>query len=204
MNKFKGKFEIISENALYRFQQGGFLRGDYVRIKKSALSHPAVKDMSEQMRSIIEQAIKGDVNYRVSYIKSGKSEAFSGPVDAANIPCCELWADIVFEYAPGMWKDPMTLPMTTLEKVDVGGENGMEGYAPYSKGIKRNNNEKDNIGEVEMTKGKDANRNLTKKNIKLANTKTPKDGRDITKLKESLKMLRENDLIFEGYVNKKI
>ena len=200
MRNFDGKFEKICENTLYRFQQGGFLRGDYVRIKKDALKHSELKQISAPMRSILENVIKSGIPLRISYIKSGSSEAFNGPVDAANSPCCELWADVVTEYAPGMWKDPMTLPLGVLEKVDVGGEYGMEGYAQYSKDIVRPNRTDNEEGSsVEQTKGKDDERKLTRKNKKLEHTPKPKDGRDSTTLKDSYNMLRENDMIFEGY-----
>ena len=93
MNKFTGKFEKLHEETLYRHQQGGFLRGDYAKIKKDALKDKHVENFSEQLKGIIHNAISNDTMLRVSYIKSGKSEAYSGPVDAANIPSCELWAD---------------------------------------------------------------------------------------------------------------
>jgi hypothetical protein len=200
MNKFHGQFEKISESTLFRYQQGGLLGGDYVTIKKDALKHEALKQLSPQYKAILEQAIKNKTVLRVSVIKSGKSEAFNGPVDASNIPSAEMWADLYVEYAPGMWKDPMTLPICALEKTDVGGDMGMEGYPQYDKKLVRPNRSDDDVEEVDQTKGKDENRKLPKNNTKLANTKSPKDGRDSTKIKkESVGMKNENDLIFEGY-----
>jgi hypothetical protein len=90
MKEFTGEFERIHEETLYRYQQGGFLRGDYAKIKKDALKHESVKGLSEQMKCILQDAINKGTMLRVSYIKSGATESFSGPVDAANIATGEL------------------------------------------------------------------------------------------------------------------
>ncbi len=200
MNKFTGKFEKLHEETLYRHQQGGFLRGDYAKIKKGALKDERVAHFSEQLKSIIQDAIKNETTLRVSYIKSGRSEAFSGPVDAANIPSCELWADCYEEYAPGMWNNIMTLPLSILEKIEM---EGAEGYAPYNKKLVRPNAEapgkEDNVLK-DQTKGDDENRKMSKKNTKLAHTKEPKDGRKQTPFKEGAGFSKENDFIFESYL----
>lgn len=204
MKKFKGKYERILEQTLYRYQQGGFLRGDYVRIKDNALNHPIVKQMSGPLKEIIENAKKSDTYYRVSYIKSGHSEAFNGPVDAANIPSETLWADIIHEYAPGMWKDPLTLPLEVLEKVEV---EGASGYAQYPDSIKRDTDfSGDEADEVDQTMGKDENRKLHNKNKKLEHAQEPRSGMKDTKpLKDSVQVpRRENDFIFEQYTKSKV
>ena len=199
MNKFSGKFERLHEETLYRYQQGGFLRGDYAKIKKDALKHELVESLSDQMKAILEDAIKNDTVLRVSYIKSGRSEAFSGPVDAANIPSCELWADCYVEHAPGMWHNVMTIPLGILEKQELDGANG---FIPYNKDLVRPNTDepKDNAKELKaQTMGDDDNRNLSDKNTKLANTKAPKNKHNQTKFKESVGFHGENDLMFETY-----
>ena len=199
MNKFTGKFERIHEETLYRHQQGGFLRGDYAKIKKDALKHELVEKFSDQMKGILQDAIKNETMLRVSYIKSGKSESFSGPVDAANIPSCELWADCYVEHAPGMWHNVMTIPLSILEKIEI---EGAEGYAPYNKNLVRPNAEEPEKADKELkdqTKGDDENRKITKKNTKLAHTKEPKDGRKQTTFKEGVELGKENDFIFESY-----
>lgn len=204
MKKFSGKYEQICEETLYRYQQSGFLCGDYVRIKKDALKHPMVESMSDQVRDIIKSAIKNETVLRISYIKSSNSEAPNGPIGAPNVPGC-IWADIIFEYAPGMWKDPMTLPLAIVQKVVK--ESDAEGYIPYNDELIRpNDNSNKGASKDSQTKVTDTNRNLTTKNVKLANTKKPKDGRDSTKLTENimakdvLGKLRENDMIFESYI----
>jgi hypothetical protein len=175
MNKFTGKFERIHEETLYRFQQGGFLGGDYVKIKKNALKNEKVEKFSDQMKTILQDAINNNTVLRISCIKSDKSEAYSGPVNASNIPSCELWADCYVEHAPGMWHNVMTIPTSIIEKIEVEGANG---YPAYDKKLIRPNAKEPDRADKEMkkqTKGDDENRNLAKKNSKLANTKEPKD-----------------------------
>ncbi len=201
MNKFSGKFEKLHEETLYRYQQGGFLRGDYAKIKKDALKNEHVEQFSEQMKNILQDAIKNETVLRVSYIKSGKSEAFSGPVDAANIPACELWADCYVEHAPGMWHNVMTIPLSILEKMEPDGANG---FIPYNKDLIRPNAEEPSKVDSELKKqtmGGDDNRVLPKTNTKLANTKEPKDGRKQTPFKEGVEYGKENNVIFENYIN---
>ncbi len=201
MNKFTGKFEQIHEETLFRYQQGGFLRGDYAKIKKTAFTHESVKQFSDQLKNTLQDAIKNETMFRVSYIKPGQSESFSGPVDAANIPSKELWADCYVEYAPGMWNNVITIPLGVLEKVEV---EGMNGFPEYNKNLVRPNTEEPGKPDKEMkdqTKGDDENRKLTKKNTKLANTSNPKDGRDQAKFKEGVEYRRENNLMFEAYTN---
>lgn len=182
MKNFHGKYETICEAALGRYNMNGFLAGEYVKIKKDALKGEHAKSFTKQMQSMIESIQKSDVVLRISYIKSSASEAMNGPVGAPNVPGC-LWADVVVEYAPGMWKDPMTLPLSMLEKVELDsesstGDTGMSGYAQYSPSILRPDHTQIKPVEVKATNNRettsDEDHNLTKKNTKLANTKAPK------------------------------
>jgi hypothetical protein len=200
MNKFRGKFEAIHEETLYRYQQGGFLTGDYAKVKKDALKSDKIEKLSEQMKAILHDAIKNETVLRISYIKSGQSEAFSGPVDASNIPSSELWADCYVEYAPGMWHSVMTLPLGILEKIQI---EGAEGYAPYNKDLVRPNIDEPGAASKELkaqTKGDDENRKLAKTNTKLANTPEPKDG--LKSHKEGVEPMfkKENELMFEAFL----
>lgn len=202
MNNFHGKFEKICEETLYRYQQLGFLTGDYVKIKENALQDPIVKLMSDPMKAMLQTAIKNKTPLRVSYIKSGKSEAMSGPVDASNIPSSVMWCDVVTEYAPGMWKDPMTLPVTVLERILPNSE--AEGYAQYPDSLKRDNRTDNEMAKAErvmdtQTMGKDANRSLTDKNKKLEHTPAPKDGLSQTKITESQSWKRDVRQLSEAY-----
>lgn len=197
MKNFDSKFLHLCEATLYRYQQGGFLAGDYVKITKNALNNPSIKEMSDQVREIIKTHISSPTNLRISYIKSSNTEAPQGPINAANVPG-KLWADVIVEYAPGMWKEPLTLPLEILEKVNVDGD--MTGYAQYPEDIVRDNNySNDSATNVDDTQGNDSNRQLATSNTKLSTGVNPK----ITtgKINETFKALRENDLMFEAYTD---
>lgn len=209
MKNFTGKYEAIFEETLNRFQQGGFLAGDYVKIKKDALKAEHTKKFTKQMQAMIESIIKSETPLRISYIKSAHAEAPSGPVGAPNVPGC-VWADVVIEYAPGMWKDPMTLPLDILEKVEIEsegstGDTGMSGYAQYSPSILRPDHTQIKPTEVKSTNNREEEdskeHNLTKKNVKLANTPKPKDGMKTVKehVDNSFGWSKDVNMLSEAY-----
>ncbi len=184
MKNFTGKYERIIQEAIGRYQTNGFLGGDYVKINKSALSGEFGKSLSAQMKAMIEAVIKSNSNLRISVIKADHSDPLGSPIGSANQPG-KLYADVVVEYAPGMWKDPMTLPVEVLEKVEVDsegstGDTGMSGFAQYSASILRPDHTQIKPTELKATDNRsetpDDDHNLTTKNHKLANTKKPKDG----------------------------
>ena len=167
MTKFSGKFEQIHEAALTRFQQQGFLLGDYIKFKKDAMKNDCVRNFSEQMQAHIQQCIKNDIVLKVSDIKSPNSEAMNGPVGAANVPR-GLWADVYVEHAPGMFSNVMTIPLSIVDKVVL--DSDSEGYRPYDKKLIRKNDQqtidRDGLRD-KQTLGKDPSRQLPKTNVKL-------------------------------------
>lgn len=178
MRNFSGKFEQICETALTRFQQRGFLLGDYIKFRKDALKQDCVKGMSDQLKSIIDACIKNDTVLKISDVKSPNAEAPSGPVGAANVPGC-LWADVYVEHAPGMFSNVMTIPLSIVDKIYP--ENEAEGYRPYDKKLIRknktdNNTDRDTLRK-QQTMVDDETRKTPTKNTKLAFTREPKDGR---------------------------
>lgn len=203
MKKFEGRYEKICEETLFRFQQHGFLCGDHVKIKKNALSQECIKTMSEQVKALLHTAIKEEASFKVSYIKSNASESFSGPVGAPNVPGC-IWADIYHEHAPGMFSNVLTVPVEILEKIEV---EGMNGYPQYDRKLVRPNVVEPTADEVMLKQTDGKKRDLPKSNNKLAHSPKPKDGREgLTKpkkLNDSYSPRKENNLIFEGYINGK-
>lgn len=153
------KYTQLVEAAIARHQQGGVLSGDYVRIKKDALSNKIVEGMTDALKMILASYIKNQQIMRVSYIKSGHSEAFSGPVDAPNIPSPVMWADVLTEYAPGMWKDPLTLPIEILERIPL---DDFQTFPQYDKNLDYEHGSDPKTDEVrdKQTMSKDKERNL--------------------------------------------
>ena len=169
--KFSGKFEQILEGTMCRFQMGGLLPGDIVKFRSNALKHDGIKSMSGQYQEMVKNAMNTDLNLRVSAIKSirpNTSGYYEGGQGAVTDAAGDFYIDLVVEYAPGLWKDPITVPMSVLERVDTGAN-----LAPVPDSLKRK--QRTSKPEEQNTEGEQ--RNLPKKNTKLANTKEPKDGR---------------------------
>jgi len=129
MNKFNGKFELVYEQTLGRYQQGGFLTGDYVKIKADALKHKNLQDITEEFKELIKSLRKRDIPLRISFIKTrGGSGSSNGVVGGADAPT-DFFADVSVEHGPGMWDRPITLPIGVLSKVELDEFNG---YPPVS------------------------------------------------------------------------
>jgi len=169
MKKFQNKFSVLYEDVVTRFQSGGLMPGDVVKIRKDALNNPRIKGMTETYKAQLKNAIETDLNLRVSAIKSirpNTSQNYSGyGTDAA----ADFHIDIVTEYAPGLWRNPITVPMEILELNDTG-----INMAPVPDSLKR---------KSEETKGAEAVTNdewrtNPKKNVKISTTSPVSDGRD--------------------------
>ena len=129
---FKGKFETLFENHLTRYQQGGILQGDIVKIREDAFQNPIVASKMENWKEQLKNAMETDLNLRVGSIKSirpNTAQNYDGyGTDAPD----GYFVDIVVEYAPGLWRDPITVPIEILERIDTGIE-----MAPIPDSLKR-------------------------------------------------------------------
>lgn len=108
----------LLEQSIERFQQGGFVNGDYVNIKKNITNTPYYKDLPQQTQDYIKNCIDTDLRLRVSAIKSIRPaiQPVDGGMNAAN----GFTVDIVIEYAPGLYKNPLTLPVEFVELISSG------------------------------------------------------------------------------------
>lgn len=103
------------EQALERFQQGGFINGDYIVIKKTITNSPYFKELPTQSQEYIKNCIASDLRMRVSAIKSIRPalQQVDGGLNAGG----DFVVDVVVEYAPGLYKNPLTLPVQYIELV---------------------------------------------------------------------------------------
>ena len=157
------KFDVLFENLLERYQQGGFLIGDRVRFKKDALKMDFFKDKGQNFLEVVKACMdpKFDLNLRVSAIKSiypTTSQNYRGGTESPD----KIYADVIIEYAPGLYRNPMTVPIEVLELQDDGINRG-----PIPDSVKRKS--KINI-KPEKTKAEqsaDFDINLQNKNVQL-------------------------------------
>ena len=176
--EFEKKFEKLCEDTIYRFQSGGFLSGDVVKFKTNTLGHARIKELSEQYKDMIKNAMESGLNIRLSSIKSirpSTSQNYDGyGVDSP----ADLFCDVVVEHAPGCWQTPITVPIEVLERVDTG-----INLAPVPDSLKR---QSQSTKPSEITTN-DAERTNTKKHTVLANSPKPTDGRSGIKASQAYK-----------------
>lgn len=129
-----GKFIKLYESAIQRFTRGGFLVGDLVKIKESALSDDFFKKQATNYIEKIKEFVNSGLNIRVSAVKPVYPNAYApGNIqsEAESFLC-----DIVLEKAPGLYYMFITVPAHVLEHVDTG-----INLAPVPDAFKRPNNE---------------------------------------------------------------
>jgi hypothetical protein len=158
MNK---NFDVLFENLLERYQQGGLLIGDRVKFRKDALKLDFFKNKAanfiEMVKTVSEPSF--DLTLRVSAIKSiypTTTQNYRGGTESPD----HIFVDVIIEYAPGLYRNPMTVPIESLELQDDGINRG-----PVPDSVKR----KSKIHGPEPVKTKENNNlkaevNLTNKN----------------------------------------
>jgi hypothetical protein len=113
----QSKFNVLLEYSLNRYQLGGFLVGDVVTIKPTALKHKEIIDRGQTFKDILESKIKNKDLLRVAAVKSIRPDITGRP---NNSGVADFYVDVFEEYAPGLFHNVMTLPAEVLEVHDHG------------------------------------------------------------------------------------
>ena len=120
---FKGKFEAITETTLSRFQQGGIMVGDIVKIKPKALNHPKVKEMGDNLKGNIQMLMDTDLHITVTALRStrdSRGEMGDGLGLGSTTAPTDFWLDVAVLHSPGLKSDPITIPIEVVERQDFG------------------------------------------------------------------------------------
>ena len=157
------KFDVLFENILERYQQGGLIIGDRVRFKKDALSHAFFKDKGQNFLGIVKSCMDPgfDLNLRVSAIKSiypTTTQNYRGGTESPD----KIYADVIVEYAPGLYRTPMTVPIEVLELQDDGINTG-----PVPDSIRRKSKINIKPEKVEAEQKANFDINLQNKNVQI-------------------------------------
>jgi hypothetical protein len=157
------KFNVLFENLLERYQQGGFIIGDRVRFKKDALSSDFMKNKGQNFIDIVKSCMdpKFDLNLRVSAIKSiypTTTQNYRGGTESPD----SIYADVIVEYAPGLYRTPMTVPIEILELQDDGINTG-----PVPDSVRRKSKIQIKPEKQETEQDADFDINLANKNVQL-------------------------------------
>lgn len=156
------KFNVLFENLLERYQQGGLVIGDRVRFRKDCLKLDFFKDKGQNFLDIVKSCMDPnfDLNLRVSAVKSiypTTTQNYRGGTESPD----KIFVDVIVEYAPGLYRTPMTVPIECLELQDDGINTG-----PVPDSVKR----KSKIHgpkEVKADSSADFEINLDNKNVKI-------------------------------------
>lgn len=207
------KFEALLENTLVRFQRSQFITGDLIKFKKNWQKNPWVQANIDYAQKIMQFIESGD-NLRVSAVKASQSSV-QGSYGTYENEQANL-IDITQEFAPGLYRDFMTVPSNIIEVIDTGNN-----LAPLPASKKRKDStqikpskidkiqsDKD-FSQGKQTKAGEGDRQLNNKNVKLPhgnkwNDKKPGAGntKGLKKIKESFSLKKnDSDLIFEAYMN---
>jgi hypothetical protein len=190
--KFKGKYDVLVETAITRFEQGGLLSGDLVRFRKDAMKNEKVKALTDHFKAMLEDAMNTDLNLRVSAVKSIRATTtgnYEGGHNSGTDSPTDHWVDIVVEYAPGLWRDPMTVPMEVLEYVDTNGN-----LAPIPDSLVR----KSDIDMPSEVESPDADRKTPTSNAKPEHLANVDDGRTQAKAPTEVKKKNQGKLTLEA------
>jgi hypothetical protein len=120
------KFNLLFEREISRFEMGGFLVGDRVRVKKEALKHEYVLNRAQSFQDFIKSLLEPtfDLNLRIGAVKSIYPSTSPNYAGAQALPGDFLYVDIYTEYAPGLVSNPITLPISLIDVIDDGNNRG--------------------------------------------------------------------------------
>lgn len=156
----KSEFNALFENVLERYQQGGYVIGDRIRFRKDCLKHTFFSNKGQSFIDLVKgcMAPDFDLNLRVSSVKSTYSSTSRNVRGGAESPDC-IFVDIMVEYAPGLWRTPMTVPIDVIERL----EDGIN-TAPIPDSLKRKS-KVHGPEEVETQSNANFEVNLSNKNV---------------------------------------
>lgn len=135
------KFDLLFEDTYNRFQSGGLVSGDVVKFRSGVLNSPYLKNAEPGFKDMIKELIESTLNLKVGAVRAirpaqqytgwseggedsaGDRVGEEGRVRKNGGPSFGWSVDVVQEYAPGLWRRPITVPIELLERVDGTGAN---------------------------------------------------------------------------------
>ena len=157
------KFTVLYENMLERYQQGGFILGDRVKFKKDCLNMDFFKTKGQSFIDIVKSCMAPgfDLNLRIGAIKSTRPTTTQNYRGGSESPD-DQYADVYIEYAPGLYRNPMTVPIGALELQDDGINTG-----PVPDSVKRKSKINIKPEDVKAEQTADFDINLQNKNVQI-------------------------------------
>ena len=167
------EFNKLFEHKLERYQQGGIIVGDRIRFKKDCLNLDYIKTRAQSYQDIIKSCMEPtfDLNLRVGAIKSIYPTTTQNYTAGSEAPD-GVFLDIYIEYAPGLYRNPMTVPIAAVEVIDDGNNRG-----PVPDSLKRKNNihGPEEVQAHQNNNDSKTDVNLTNQNVVLPNSNSWND-----------------------------
>lgn len=159
----EAKFNALLENLLEPYQQGGYMIGQRVRFREDCLKHDFFKEKASSFIDMVKACMSPgfDLNLRISALKSvypTTTQNYRGGTESPD----KIFADVIIEYAPGLYRNPMTVPVEVLEVQDDGNNRG-----PVPDSIKRKSKIEIKPKKQKADSSADFDINLNNKNVKL-------------------------------------
>jgi hypothetical protein len=170
--KFNSKFSVICEEETSRYRQGGYLMGDFAVINKKALNHPEIKNKPSNFIDVVKELINSDLPLKISAVKSERPES-QHDLYAAGSLMTKIYIDLVQEYAPGLFKNAITLPAEVVDVVNPTSNNWSPKHPESWK--------YDNKEQIEAVPVKDANDSIEHQTQGNKRKTATKDTKGITK-----------------------
>lgn len=145
---YQNKFTKIFESNFQRYQGGGILAGDIVKLSDGILNDEWFDKQNDVVKAKIQDFLDGDFNIRVGSV-SAKRPAAGGAVQQDQ-QVDDYYVDIVKELAPGLFTDVTTLPIHLVQKIDT--DNNL---APIPDSQRREDTSHIDPEEVDLEAGQD-------------------------------------------------
>lgn len=201
---YKSNFNVLVEEFTSKWQTGGVLSGEFCVLRKDAVNNIKIKDRGSQYIDKLKQIAASQLPLKISAIKSERPETSNSIAGQGDLMTA-IWVDVVQEYAPGLFSEPMSLPLECIDVVTPDGNN----WSPkFPKDWTREDNsiikpKRVSVKDKELqkqTSGNHPERNLIMKHINNALGKEAQDGRSqIIKATESVEKLTDVEQITEAY-----
>lgn len=113
------KFQKLFEGTFTRYQGGGFLTGDLVKLKSDILKSEWASKLGQNYIEQLNKFLESDLNIRISSVKTLRPQQ-QGSIQQDMGVGNEYYADICLEEIPGKFLDFTEVPCEFLEMIDTG------------------------------------------------------------------------------------
>ena len=112
------KFNTLFEEQIGQFVKPGPIAGDYVKFASNLKSSDWYKELSESRKAYVEEIITLAEQGKPLMLSTTKRAIYENPsktIPGKDEGFNDQFADIVVEYAPGLYQQSLSLPVNLIE-----------------------------------------------------------------------------------------